>query len=69
MFKLIVLQLQYMYMYMLYHGLRPIMEQRNKIYTYTCYTQMMKLNLSTDMIKMTVMTKKAGDSGNDDDDV
>ena len=30
---------------------------------------MMKLNSSTKTITMTVMTKKAGESGDDDDDV
>ena len=29
---------------------------------------MMKLKSWTEMIKMTVMTKRAGDSGDDDDD-
>ena len=56
--------------FMFYRGLRHIMEQRihyETNYTHALYTQMMKLKSLTKMIKMTVMTKKAGNRGDDDD--
>ena len=41
---------------------------RNKLYTYILYIND-ELKSLTKTIKMTVMTKKAGGSGDDDDDV
>jgi len=58
----IVLQLQYIYVISRFTSHYVTKKTlRNKVYTYT-------LKSLTKTIKMTVMTKKVGDSGDDDDD-
>ena len=60
----IVLQLQYIYVISRFTSHYVTKKTlRNKLYTYILYIN------ETKTIKMTVMTKKAGGSGDDDDDV